>query len=295
MGSGLAGRGGLLGGFFTGALAVVVAAPCTAPFMGPALGWALTQPPAAALLVFLRSGSGFAAPFVAGGLRARPARAPAAARAAGWRCFRKALAFPMYGAAAWLAWVLAQQAGPDGLVRLLGAAVLVGFAAWLFGHGAAPRRGWPAGRQGGGRADGRCRRWRCAGAGRRDRRPQASAESRSASRVAELRAEGRPVFVNFTAAWCVTCQVNERLALSAPVQASLRRAQRRLSEGRLDPARCGDRRPAGQHGREGVPLYLVYPAGGGAPAVLPQVLTEGIVLRAVAAAAAVTIIEPSPA
>src|SRR6185312_4501875 len=133
-GSGLAGRRGALGAFFTGALAVVVAAPCTAPFMGPAVGWALTQTAAAALTVFLALGVGFAAPFVlvtyAPGLLSRLPKPGA------WmEIFRKALAFPMYGAAAWLAWVLAQQAGPEDLAKLFAAAVVVALAGWLVGMG----------------------------------------------------------------------------------------------------------------------------------------------------------------
>ena len=131
-GAGLASRGGSAGAFFTGALAVVVAAPCTAPFMGPALGWALTQTPVAALTVFLFLGVGFAAPFVlvayAPGLLSR------LPKPGGWmETFRKALAFPMYGAAAWLAWVLAQQAGPDDLAKLFAAAILLALAGWLIG------------------------------------------------------------------------------------------------------------------------------------------------------------------
>jgi thiol:disulfide interchange protein len=170
-GSGLASRGGALGAFFTGALAVVVAAPCTAPFMGPALGWALTQTPAAALTVFLALGLGFAAPFVlvayAPGLLSRlPRPGP-------WmELFRKALAFPMYGAAAWLAWVLAQQSGPDDLAKLFAAGVAVGLAGWF--AGLAQRRaalgGKPVvltGAAGAGGRPGRRRRGVAAGQGRR--------------------------------------------------------------------------------------------------------------------------------
>ncbi|HKR90319.1 MAG TPA: protein-disulfide reductase DsbD domain-containing protein, partial [Phenylobacterium sp.] len=131
-GSGLASRRGLTGAFFTGALSVVVAAPCTAPFMGPALGWALTQSPIAALVVFAGLAIGFALPFVlvsyAPGLIARlPRPGP-------WMdVFKKALAFPMYAAAAWLAWVLTVQAGPSALAQLLAAAVVLALAAWLGG------------------------------------------------------------------------------------------------------------------------------------------------------------------
>jgi thiol:disulfide interchange protein DsbD len=125
LGSGLASRGGLGGAFFTGTLAVVVAAPCTAPFMGPALGWALTQPAVAALVVFAALGIGFAAPFVL--VAFAPALLDRLPNPGPWmEVFRKALAFPMYATAAWLVWVLTLQAGPDALIRILAAAIVLG-------------------------------------------------------------------------------------------------------------------------------------------------------------------------
>ena len=138
---------------------------------------------------------------------------------------RGALAFPMYAAAAWLAWVLAQQAGPEGLALLLAGAVLLGFAAWALGlaqrGGAAAVGGWRGRR----RWSPPRARWRCcrrlAAAPAPAAAPDSGAEAWSAARVAALQAEGRPVFVNLTAAWCITCQVNERLVLrSAAVQAA---------------------------------------------------------------------------
>jgi len=283
-GSGLAGRRGALGAFFTGALAVVVAAPCTAPFMGPAVGWALTQTAAAALTVFLALGVGFAAPFVlvtfAPGLLSRLPRPGA------WmETFRKALAFPMYGAAAWLAWVLAQQAGSEDLAKLFAAAILVALAAWLLGM--RQRRGsssglltvteivvfmlvtvsitaiaWP-----------------------RDKAAELQTEAYSPARLAELRGEGRPVFVNYTAAWCVSCQVNDKVALSTHEvsQAFARHkvAYLKADWTKRDPTIAAE---LASHGRAGVPLYLLYGTGGGEAAILPSILTPDIVVKAVEAA-----------
>ncbi|MDP3173998.1 MAG: protein-disulfide reductase DsbD family protein, partial [Phenylobacterium sp.] len=133
VGAPLAARGGTAGAFLTGALAVVVAAPCTAPFMAPALGWALTQGPVAALTVFLALGVGFAAPFVVTAFA--PALLARLPRPGAWmETLRRVLAFPMYGAAAWLAWVLALQAGDTALAGLLAAAVALAFAGWVAGH-----------------------------------------------------------------------------------------------------------------------------------------------------------------
>ncbi len=283
-GSGLASRGGSLGAFFTGALAVVVAAPCTAPFMGPALGWALTQTPAAALAVFLFLGLGFAAPFVlvayAPGLLSRLPKPGA------WmELFRKALAFPMYGAAAWLAWVLAQQAGPEDLAKLFAAGVVVGLAAWL--AGLAQRRAALGGKP----------IVLTAGAGLlaalavaavvwpQDKAAELPTEPYSPARVAELRAQGRPVFVNYTAAWCVSCQVNDKVALSTHKVAQAF-ARHKVAYLKADwTKRDADiAAELAAHGRAGVPLYLVYGTKGGEGVILPSILTPDIVVKAVEAA-----------
>jgi thiol:disulfide interchange protein/DsbC/DsbD-like thiol-disulfide interchange protein len=283
-GSGLAGRGGALGAFFTGALAVVVAAPCTAPFMGPALGWALTQTPVAALAVFLALGLGFAAPFVlvayAPGVLSRLPRPGA------WmEIFRKALAFPMYGAAAWLAWVLSQQAGPEALAQLFAAAVAIGLAAWL--AGLAQRRAAQGGRPLvlGAAAGVVAALAVTAVAWPQDKAGELKPEPYSPERLAALRTEGRPVFVNYTAAWCVSCQVNDKVALSthqvAEAFARHKVAYLKADWTKRDGAIAAE---LASHGRAGVPLYLVYGTGGGDGAILPSILTPDIVVKAVEAA-----------
>jgi len=283
-GSGLASRGGLLGAFFTGALAVVVAAPCTAPFMGPALGWALTQTAAAALTVFLALGIGFAAPFVAvayvPGLLAR------LPKPGGWmEVLRKALAFPMYGAAAWLTWVLAQQTGPENLAKLFGAAVLTAMAGWLFGMAQtrAAQGGKPLALDMG--AGLLAALALAAVVWPQDAAAELTSEAYSPARLAELRAEGRPVFVNYTAAWCVSCQVNDKVAISThQVRGAFARhkvAYLKADWTRRDATIAAE---LASHGRAGVPLYLVYGVNGGEPAILPSILTPDIVVKAVEAA-----------
>jgi thiol:disulfide interchange protein len=283
-GTGLASRGGSAGAFFTGALAVVVAAPCTAPFMGPALGWALTQTPVAALTVFLFLGLGFAAPFVlvayAPGLLSR-LPTPGA-----WmETFRKALAFPMYGAAAWLAWVLAQQAGAEDLAKLFAAAVVVALAAWL--AGLAQRRAAAGGKAiVTGLAALVLAVAAVAGvAWPQDKAAELPTEAYSPARLAELRAEGRPVFVNYTAAWCVSCQVNDKVALSTHAVAAAF-ARHKVAYLKADWTKRDATIAAelASHGRAGVPLYLVYGTGGGEAAILPSILTPDIVIKAVEAA-----------
>jgi thiol:disulfide interchange protein len=284
VGQGLAARGGLLGAFFTGALAVVVAAPCTAPFMGPAVGWALTQTAAGALVVFAALGVGFALPFVlvtfAPGLLARlPRPGP-------WmEAFKKTLAFPMYGAAAWLVWVLAQQADPDVLARVLLGAVVIALAAWL--AGIAQRRHASGGRHVGlaglagvlGALAVAAAVWPPS----QDRLPE---EPYSPQRLAALQAEGRPVFVNYTAAWCVSCQVNDRVAISTHGAIKAFKAHNvaylKADWTKRDGAIAAD---LARFGRAGVPLYLVYGAKGGEPDILPAILTEGTVVKALDKAA----------
>lgn len=296
VGAGLASRGGLLGAFFTGALAVVVAAPCTAPFMAPALGWALTQDPVSALAVFLALGLGFGAPFTA--VAFAPALLSRLPRPGPWmEGFRRLLAFPMYGAAAWLVWVLSIQAGPGGLARLLAAAVVVAFGAWLAGvaqrRGAAGGRALPTGAAAAilalialGSAV-----WPPydeAAATTAGAAPVTAAvpyEAYTPARLAALQAEGRPVFVNYTAAWCVTCQVNEKVALSTKgVGEALSRTGAVYLKADWTRKDAEIAEELARHGRAGVPLYLVYGARGGAPKVLPQLLTEGAVVQALEAA-----------
>ena len=281
LGSHVAGRGGTLGSFATGALAVLVATPCTAPFMAAAIGAAFSLPPAATLAIFTALGLGLALPYVLLGLW--PGLARHLPRPGAWmERLRQALAFPMYGAAAWLAWVLAQQTGADGLGLLLIGGVLIGFAAWAARLG---EEGISTGR------------W-LAGTAllaalallpilARSPPPiiaaaTATTEAWSEERVAALQASGKPVFVNLTAAWCLTCKLNEQLVLrTAAVRAAFARQGVITLTGDWTKGDAAIGALLRENGREGVPLYLLYPAGGGSPRVLPQVLTEGILLRAI--------------
>lgn len=290
VGTGLASRQGLAGAFFTGALAVVVAAPCTAPFMGPALGWALTQSAPVALAVFLGLGLGFAAPFTlaafAPGLLARlPKPGP-------WmETFKKLMAFPMYGTAAWLVWVLTVQAGEMGLARVLAAAVVLALAAWVLGL--AQRRQATGGKPLALAAVGAVLAigafvlvlvpaYGGASSASAEAAPGSIPEAvYSPEAVAAARAAGKPVFVNFTAAWCVTCQVNEKVAF-----ATAEAAEAFTRTGAVYLKADWTRKDAviaaelARHGRAGVPLYLVYGVKSPDPVILPQFLTPAMVAKA---------------
>ena len=286
-------RSGPLGAALTGALAIVVATPCTAPFMAGAVGAALLRPPAEGVAIFLALALGFAAPFTVVALV--PACARLLPKPGAWMATLKhVLAFPMLGAAAWLAWVLDRQGGSAALGALLAAAVVLGLAAWVYGL--AQRRqiagvryrpllgfavllvagvgvslaGLPATSAGGGTL--------------------ARAETPVAwtpHAVAAQRGHGKPIFVNFTASWCITCQVNDRAALSTTVvQEALARtdtiymvADSTTYNPEIDQA-------INQFGRGGLPVYVVYPADGGAPVLLPQLLSPDIVVSALKKASA---------
>jgi thiol:disulfide interchange protein DsbD len=298
-GGALAARGGLIGSFFTGTLAVVVAAPCTAPFMATALGFALTQSAPAALLVFAGLGLGFAAPFVA--VTFIPALMRLFPRPGAWMdTLKHLLAFPLYGTAAWLLWVFTLQTGSSALGLLLAAAVLIGLCAWLVGKAQTGKPLVP----GLAAALAAVLAIACLVFGARETAPSAAqtatadqaapaeaggkemaSEAFTPEKLAALRAQGKPVFVNFTAAWCVTCQVNERLALGSPQVAKALadvggvylKADWTNHDGEIAKLLA-------EHGRAGVPLYLVYGSGGGDPVVLPQLLTPGAVAQAIRAA-----------
>jgi len=285
MGDSLAARSGPLGAFFTGVLAVAVAAPCTAPFMAAALGFALTQSTASAILIFFSLGIGFALPFLILGLW--PRALSFLPKPGTWMLrLKQFLAFPMYGAAAWLTWVLAQEAGPNGVVVLLAAMVALSLAAWLWG---VTRNLSNAGRGIGVAAAlmivaailyGLTT---LSGA----TAPPATAASAAAegftdAKLAALRASGQPVFVDATAAWCITCLVNEKAVLSrASVKDAF--AQRHIAYLVADwtNRNAAITRLLGANGRSGVPLYLYYPPGADKPIMLPQILTEAGILAAI--------------
>jgi thiol:disulfide interchange protein DsbD len=199
--------------------------------------------------------------------------------------FRKALAFPMYGAAAWLAWVLAQQAGAEDLARLFAAGVVVGLAAWL--AGLAQKRAAMGGKPVPLAAAAAVLAVLAVAA---VAWPQAKAsempsEPYSPARLVELRAAGRSVFVNYTAAWCVSCQVNDKVAISThAVEAAFARhkvAYLKADWTKRDAVIAAE---LASHGRAGVPLYLVYGKSGGDGVILPSILTPDIVVKAVEAA-----------
>lgn len=287
VGSSLAERPGLAGAFFTGVLATLVATPCTAPFMGVALGWALVQPPLPLLAVFLALGLGLALPYLA--LSWWPALSRRLPAPGPWMVrLKQAFAFPMYATAAWLLWVLAQQAGPDAVGFALAGLVVLGFAAWLHGATRGSRVGAVAAIAGVVLALG-------LGHAGTQLAPSGAVQSAQAAqnagpwqpytpqRLQALRAEGKPVFVNLTAAWCITCLANERVALSTDaVQQAFAREGIAALKGdwtRQDPQVSA---LLAEFRRSGVPLYLFYPPGAhAAPVVLPQILTPDIVLQAV--------------
>ncbi len=292
VGSELAARGGLVGSFFTGVLAAVVATPCTAPFMATALGVALAQPAWIALLTLLALGLGLALPFLL--LSVFPGLARALPRPGPWmNTFKQFLAFPLYASVAWLVWVLAQQVGADGVLAVLGGMVALVFALWLWKlpHGRSGARAML--RAGSALAvvlAALLLAWRV-GAMTHDLHATLSpvsgeiSEPYSRARFEELQAQGKPMFVEFTAAWCITCKVNERLALSGDAfRATLKAGHITYLVGDWTSQDPEISRVLAEFGRAGVPLYVFYPGGGGKAQVLPQILTESSVVKVLAGA-----------
>jgi thiol:disulfide interchange protein DsbD len=277
------------GSFWTGVLAVIVAAPCTAPFMGAALGYAVTQPGLVSIAVFVALGVGMALPYLL--LTLFPQALARLPRAGAWmERFKQLMAFPMFATCVWLLWVLSQQIDVNGVAVVLGALVLLGLAAWSFGLGQRGARGF---------------RWVAAGAAAlavyaviaatgqdaveaaqaaRARSTTSSAwESWSPGAVERAVAAGRPVFVDFTAAWCVTCQANKRLVLNSGAVTRAFSAKRvvlmRADWTNRDPAITAQ---LARFKRNGVPLYVLYDGRGGAR-ILPELLSQDTVTKALAA------------
>ncbi len=284
MGSGLANRSGAAGDFFTGVLAVVVASPCTVPFMSSALAYAFTASAWTALLVFLALGLGLALPFLVIGYV--PALARRLPRPGAWmETFKQFLAFPMYLTAAWLVWVLGNQRGVDAIGLVLAGATALALGLWLWERtrhrGLVLRMAALAVLLVALLPLARIERLAPAAAAATHR---ADAVPYSAQRLAELRAQGRGVFVDMGADWCVTCKVNERAVLhTAAFREVLDRSNSVLMTGdwtNADPAISAFLK---DYRAVGVPLYVVFRAGEDGPGeVLPTLLTHRIVADALA-------------
>jgi thiol:disulfide interchange protein DsbD len=291
-GGSLAQKQGYTGSFFTGVLAVVVATPCTAPFMGAAVGYALAQSAAVTFAVFTALALGLAAPYVA--LTLQPAWTRLLPKPGAWmEVLRQAVAVPIFGTVIWLAWVLAQTYGAAVLAALLVGFLLLAIAGWFLGR-------WPA------------KRWATVVAAvillgviaisvvAPNELADASSTSHgdrlivvagtpgiwepwTAEVVARYQAQGRPVFVDFTASWCLSCQVNERVALEqSQVQQAFKDANVALLKADWTQHDDAIAQALSGLGRSGVPAYALYAPGQSEPALLPEVLTPGIVTDALA-------------
>lgn len=278
IGSGLGRGDGAGGSFMTGVLAAVVAAPCTAPFMAGAVGAAISQPAIIALAIFGALGLGMAAPYLA--LAFSPALIRLMPKPGTWMVrMKQVLAFPMFGSAVWLLWVLVIQAGANTLALVLTAFLLAGFSLWLWGLAQRGEAGLKTRILAGVAAVPVV-----AAVAMASPAPQSGLahETYTPARLAALLGDGKPVFVNLTAAWCVTCLVNEEVALSGQgVADAFASAEITYLKGDWTNRDPDITRLLEAHGRAGVPLYLFYAAGKSEPVILPQLLTEGIVIDAI--------------
>ncbi|EIL93965.1 protein-disulfide reductase DsbD family protein [Rhodanobacter spathiphylli] len=285
-GASLAARSGPAGDFFTGVLAVVVASPCTAPFMGSALAYAFAAPMASALLVFLMLGIGLALPFLAVGFV--PALGRLLPRPGRWmETLKQVLAFPMYLTAAWLVWVLANQRGADAVGLVLVAMVLLAMTLWWFERS---------------RSRGAISKLAVVVLAIATVVPMAllaQVPPRSASaateegvvayspeKLASLRTAGTPVFVDMTADWCVTCKANEHTVLDTDAfHDLLRRTGTVYMKGDWTDVNPTISAFLQQYHSPGVPLYVVFPKNGGPGKQLSTVLTRSMVEQALTEAA----------
>ncbi len=282
-GASLTQKSGAAGSFFTGALAVVVATPCTAPMMAGAVGYALAAPALITLAVFMALAIGFALPFLL--IAYVPSLLCKLPKPGLWMArFKEILAFPMFAAAIWLVWVLSLQAGEHGVLVILCAMLAASLAIWLFKLSGGLSRtlgvlaviaalALPLTLSANTNASA-------------DAAAKLDAMVWSQARVDELLAQGRPVFVDFTAAWCVTCKINEKTVL-------YKAKTQKLFEDTNTAFLVADwtnkddviAAELAKYGRAGVPLYLVYSPNFQEfvrPAVLPQILTYNVIIEALA-------------
>jgi len=280
VGGGLADRGGTSGAFFTGLLAAFVGAPCVGPFMAGAVGAAMVQPAPIVMLLFVTMGLGLAAPFLI--LSFTPALAKVLPKPGKWMItFKQVLAFPMFATALWLLWVLAAQAGTDGVMLALAGAIVLAFGIWLGGKIGAKAVGRVAAGLvivGG---------FMLAPIAMNLPRAEAkvAAQDWSVEQVTQLQSEGRVIFVDFTAKWCVTCQVNKGAMYDPAVQQTFADLEVVFLEADWTNKDSVIAEELKRHGAGGVPLYLVYPAGGGPPKKFDGLLTPAMIQQAVREAA----------
>jgi thiol:disulfide interchange protein len=294
LGQGLASKSGYVGEFFTGVLATVMATPCTAPFMATAVSAALTQPAPVAIAIFLTLGFGLALPYLV--ISFTPALRRYLPKPGAWmETFQQLLAFPIYGAVAWLLWVLTLQTGTDGLGVALAGLLAIAFAAWLYHKTQTSRQFWrqvclvgslstlvlaltltplvensPAPNS----------QATNSGTTNPSTKSGLAWQPYTSDQLERLRQSGQPVFVNFSAAWCVTCLMNERVALSQPeVISAFQEKGVALVKADWTNRDTAITEALNKFGRSGVPLYVLYPRGldQGEPVILPQVLAPATV------------------
>lgn len=278
-GSGLASRGGALGAFFTGVLAAVVGAPCVGPFLGAALGAVMSQPAPGVIAVFLAMGFGMALPFLI--LSFVPGLHRLLPKPGKWmETLKQAFAFPMFLTAAWLLSVLAGLAGAGAVGWTLAGATTLAFAVWVARGGGMIRRVAALAALAIGFGLAAVQANVPAGPAPGDVAAEDYAEDAwSPEKVEALLAEGRPVFVDFTASWCASCQVNKLTTLNTKrVRDAFEDANVAFLVAdftRKDPVIAQELK---RRGRAGVPMYLWYPAGESEPQILPELLSQELVI-----------------
>jgi len=291
LGGNLADREGYAGSFFTGVLATIVAAPCTVPFMAAAIGYALTQSPIESLLIFACLGLGMAVPYLL--LCYMPRLLQRLPAPGSWmERLKEFMAFPMYASAVWLLWVLGQQVAADQITMLMAGGIMLAFAIWVLNHLPGSQLG---------RAVAILMAlilllWAISIAWSQERAVANSAPGEVSSapknyqgplwdvwspeKISSLRQDD-VIFVNFTAAWCITCKVNEAVALNHADVKQLFEDEK-VQYFKADWTNEDPQITAAleAQGRSGVPLYLLYRPGQSV-VVLPQVLTKGLIISAI--------------
>ena len=264
---------GLMSSFMTGVLATTIASPCTAPFMGPALGFAISQPTYIALVVFACIGLGMALPFIL--LAWIPGLTKRLPKPGAWMdTFKQFLAFPLYITAVWLLWVAGRQTSMDVAAAVVLGLILLVMGLWIWKISVRPA--------------GRLIAIAVMAAALAaplstlsEDSEKAAFEDYSPERLATLRDSGQPVFINLTADWCITCLVNERVALSSDKVAQLMDDQGIVYlKGDWTNSDPQITALLNRFQRNGVPLYLIYPRGAGPAQILPQILSESMIIEA---------------